>query len=88
MAITPKPYSGSFTLQNLQDRCNNDENNLTAKLISLEAVKNTSGKKGTQATYDENDTQGLGKVKLKKDESSKHTAHILTVKTKVAITRS
>lgn len=88
MAITLPPYSGSFTLKQLQDRCNHDENNLTAKLTKLEAVKNSNGAKGTEATYDETDTTGLGKVKLKKDTSSMDTAHILTVKTKVAIARS
>lgn len=94
MAIS-RHYSSAFTLQQLQDRCNEDEDNLNAKLQSLTAVKNTDGVKVTEGMYKEQDDfDGLGLLTIEKFSAAKKdkaafggSAFILTVNTKVLVFR-
>lgn len=95
MAIT-QHYSSALTLKQLEDRCNEHENNLNAKLQSLEAVKNTDGVKVTEASYKEQDDfSGLGNLRIAKFTQAKKaqavfegSAFVLTVRTKVLVSRS
>ena len=84
----PQHYSSTLTLQQLTDRCNQDENNLTAILQSLEAVHNQSGVKVTEGIYEpQNDFDGLGNLVLKVEEGATNSAWLLTVFRKVLISR-
>jgi len=79
------------SIQALETRCNTDELNLSAKLQSLDAVKNTNGVKVTEATYDSDidDFTGLGELTIT-DGAGGGTAgdaYILTVRTKVSFSR-
>lgn len=88
MAIT-RHYSSAMTLQQLNDRCNQDENNLNAQLQSLEAVQNEDGVKVTEGVYEPQDGfDNLGNLVIEADDGGTNSAWILTVNTKVSISRS
>jgi hypothetical protein len=76
------------SVQKLEDRCNFDELNLPGKLQSLKATTDTNGVKITKAVYEDLDEpDGVGNLKIKKDDTGTHSAWILTVKTNLAVSR-
>jgi hypothetical protein len=87
MATKIRHYESSFTLDDLNTTCNTDEDDIGGQLQSLEAVQNTNGVKTTEAIFDKAKNTGLGNVTIKKAPSGTHTAFIMTVKTKVSISR-
>lgn len=95
MAI-PREYSKSMTLKQLTDRCNQDENNLTAMLTSLKVAKNRNGTDITKGAYEEQDDfEGLGNLTIEEFSSAKEgsaefsgQAFVDSVRKKVLVFRS
>lgn len=88
MPIT-RHYSSTLTLQQLTDRCNEDENDLTAQLQSLEAVRNDADVKVTEGQYETQDSfDNLGNLVLRVHASGTNTAWLLTVLRKISVSRS
>ena len=80
-------YESSFTLEDLNTSCNTDEDDIGGQLQTLEAVQDTNGVKTTEAIFDKAENTNLGNVTIKKAAAGAHSAFIVTVKTKVSISR-
>jgi hypothetical protein len=89
MATKRRLYNSTMSsVQALENRCNFDELNLPGKLQSMEAVLDTAGVKVTEAIYELMDEpDGLGNLQIEKDDDGDSSAWILTVDTKLSISR-
>jgi hypothetical protein len=90
MSSKERRYNSTMSsVQKLEDRCNFDELNIPGKLQSLEADVDTSGVKVTVAIYEQIDKPvGVGNLKIVRDDNGKDSAWILTINTRVTISRS
>lgn len=87
MSITRNLAGTMSSISALQGTCNTQEKKLSAKLNKLEAVIDVSGKKVTEATFDEFNGSSAQLGRLKITAGGNHSAFINETKTAVSFTR-
>jgi hypothetical protein len=90
MSINKSLASTISSISGLQGTCNNLERRLKAKLTKLDVGTDPDGKKVTEATFEPftGPRTELGKAVITAGGDGTNMAYILTVATKVQISRS